>query len=291
MAAESSAGPTRPDVPQVTMGLLEYLTATSMDGDYAHVAERHAREAGRASSGGAASPTKSSGGLAALVVLGLFGLLVATAALQTSRNAAEEADGRDQLITQIQARSAQVDALRGRAESLREEVDQVQTDYLEATTRGRQLSTRLSRLSVTTGAAAVTGPGVKVVVDDNPSATSDSETVLDKDLQKLVNALWLSGAEAISVDGQRLNSLGAIRQAGTAITVNGRSISPPYTILAIGNRNAMPARFVETRGGATWLDYQSTYGLEFTMTSEESLRLPAANQLTLRHAHVPDTRR
>ncbi|MGH3331031.1 MAG: DUF881 domain-containing protein, partial [Nocardioidaceae bacterium] len=100
------------------------------------------------------------------------------------------------------------------------------------------------------------------------------------------NALWDSGAEAISINGQRLTNLSSIRQAGSAITVNFVSLSRPYVVSAIGDPDSMPARFVETRGGSQWLDYQATYHLQFDMTSEESLRLPAADsdRLGLRHA-------
>jgi uncharacterized protein YlxW (UPF0749 family) len=263
------------------MGLLDYITAYSLDEDYAHVSQRDAK---------ADEPPQPNAGLAALVILGLFGLLVATAAVQTSRNAVDEADGREQLVTQIKARSAQVDARRNQATELRDEVDALRTRSLETSTRGRQLSARLSRLEVRTGVAAVTGPGVKVVVDDNPNATSPQQRVLDKDMQKLANALWASGAEAISINRERLTNVSAIRQAGSAITVNGRSQSAPYTVRAIGNPDAMPARFVETKHGAAWLDYQQNYGLQFEMTSEESLKVPAANNPNLRYAHTPGDR-
>ncbi len=259
------------------MGLLGYITAHSMDEDYAHVAARH-------EAGGESRNVRQ--GAAALIILGLFGLLVATAAVQTSRNAVASESGHDELVTQIKARDAQVDAKRGRVGDLREEIDTLQTDFLEATSQGRTLSAKLSRLGVQTGAAAVTGPGVKVVVDDAPDATSYVEEVQDKDLQKLANALWDSGAEAISINGQRLTNLSSIRQAGSAITVNFVSLSRPYVVSAIGDPDSMPARFVETRGGSQWLDYQATYHLQFDMTSEESLRLPAADsdRLGLRHA-------
>jgi uncharacterized protein YlxW (UPF0749 family) len=263
------------------MGLLNYLTAHSLDEDYAHVAKRD---------GGTPEPKPPRAGLAALVILGLFGLLVATAAVQTSRNAVDEADGNERLATQLTARSAQVDARRNRVTDLREEVEQLNTEFLAATTQGRQLTARLSRLAVRTGAAAVTGPGVRVVVDDNPDAVDSSQRILDKDLQKLANALWESGAEAISVNGLRLSNLSAIRHAGSAITVNGRSLSAPYTVLAVGDRDSIPARFVETSHGSAWLDYQTTYGLEFEMTTEAALTLPAANDLNLRFVRTPGER-
>jgi uncharacterized protein YlxW (UPF0749 family) len=272
-----------PDVPpQVHMQLLDYVTSHSLDADYAHVAERAGKEA---------QPPTIRPGLAALVVMGLFGLLVATAAVQTARNAGDESTGRDSLVTQIKARSAQLDARRQRIANLRQENDSLQNLFLDTTSQGRALSARLDRLSVLSGALAVTGPGVKVVVDDAPDAVGDNQRVLDEDLQKLVNALWASGAEAISVNGQRLTNLSAIRFAGSAITVNFRSLSRPYTVLAIGNPDTMPARFVETEHGRDWLDLEQVYNLEFDMTTEESLRLPAApaRRLNLRLAKEGET--
>ncbi|HET6625426.1 MAG TPA: DUF881 domain-containing protein [Nocardioidaceae bacterium] len=283
MAAERAGTTHTPAVlpPQVTMGLLDYITAHSLDQDYAPVSERTASER---------DPRQPGTGLAALVILGLFGLLVATAAVQTSRNAVQEADGHDQLATQITARRTQVDSRRQRVTELREEVDTLQTQYLQASTQGRQLSTRLSRLEVRTGAAAVTGPGVRVVVGDNPQATDSLQRVLDKDLQKLANALWASGAEAISINGQRLSNLSAIRHAGSAITVNGRSLEAPYTVLAIGNPDAIPARFADTEHGLEWFNLKAAYGLQFDMTPEESLKVPAARDLDLRHARTLEER-
>ena len=264
--------------PQMTMGLLDYITSHSMDEDYAHVAERE---------GGNDGAKQSRAGLAALVILGLFGLLVATAAVQHSQTATVSESGRLEIITQIKARSAQVDSRRARIVDLRDEVATLETKFLETTTQGRALSRRLSNLGGRTGSAAVTGPGVRAVVDDAPDAISEQQQVLDKDLQKLVNALWESGAEAIAINGQRLTNLTAIRHAGSAITVNFRSLSRPYVVAAIGNPDTMPARFLETRDGQAWLDLEAAYGLQFDMTSEGSLTLPAVNRLDLRHATTP----
>lgn len=264
------------------MGLLDYVTSHSMDEDYAHVS-------GRKPAGGASKQPQA--GLAALVILGLFGLLVATAAVQHSRTETVSESGRSEIITQIKARSAQVDSRRARIVEMRDEITTLETQFLETTNEGRALSTQLSRLGVRAGSTAVTGPGVRTVVDDAPDAISEQQQVLDKDLQKLVNALWESGAEAISINGQRLTTLSAIRHAGSAITVNFRSLSRPYVVSAIGNPDAIPARFVETQDGSAWLDLEAAYGLQFDMTSEESLTLPAANRLDLRHATTPENLR
>jgi uncharacterized protein YlxW (UPF0749 family) len=268
------------------MPLLDYITATSLDADYADVAQRaSARTEGADSGEESRTRSPSRLGAAGLVVMGIFGLLVATAAVQTASNAEDSSRGRESLVSQIKARTTQLDARRARIANLRDENESLQNLYLETTSQGRALSARLDRLGVLSGAVAVTGPGVKVVVDDAPGAVSDQQRVLDEDLQKLVNALWASGAEAISINGQRLTNLSAIRFAGSAITVNFVSLRRPYTVLAVGNPDTMPARFVETEHGRDWLDLHEVAHLEFAMTTEQSMRLPAApsRRLTLRH--------
>ncbi|MEP6815153.1 MAG: DUF881 domain-containing protein, partial [Marmoricola sp.] len=155
---------------------------------------------------------------------------------------------------------------------------------LSSSQSGSSLFTTVQRLSTLAGAGQVSGPGVRVVVDDAVNAASDRNRVLDSDLQKLVNALWESGAEAISVNGQRVTNLTSIRQAGQAVNVNFRPLKAPYTVLAIGNPKTIPSRFAETTHGATWFDLQRQVGLRFDMTTSDSLTLPASDRLDLRFA-------
>ena len=269
--------------PRTYPGLLDQITAHSLDQDYAYVS-RSRSGSGPESRGKRSAPSRKRPALTAFLILALFGLLVVTAAVQTSRNAVAAQDSRKELIDQIRSRSADVEAKRERILDIRRDVQSLETRFFVSTTEGRAVSDRLDRLGTTTGSLPVEGPGVVVVVDDAPDATSAKQEVLDKDLQKLVNALWESGAEAISINGQRLTNLSAIRHAGAAITVNYRSLARPYVVSAIGDQNSIPARFVETEHGAEWLDLQAAFGLQFDMTSKEFLTLPAASRLDLRHA-------
>jgi uncharacterized protein YlxW (UPF0749 family) len=265
--------------PQAVMGLLNYLTATSLDEDYAHVSQQ------RATLG---APARRSPGTIGLVVLAVFGVLAATAAVQTSRNADESASSRQSLVDQVNRRKAELNHKRARATSLTRSVEALQDSNLDATNQGRAVRSRLDRLGMVTGSVPAKGPGIRVVVDDAPNATTDKQQVLDQDLQKLVNALWLVGAEAIAVNGQRVTNLTAIREGGSAITVNFVSMKRPYTVSAIGNKNQMGAKLLDTEGGRTWLTLRASFGLKFDVTSEDSMTLPAANSFVLRYARQPE---
>lgn len=273
--------------PQASMGLLNYITAHSLDEDYAHVAEKRAA-AGAAGDGdgdgGPAGGRRRHLPVASVVALVVFGLLVTTAGVRTARSEPARESSRQSLVEEAQERRDELEAARRQVQELRRGVTRAQAAALAASEAGRALTTQLEGLEVMSGAVAVNGPGVRIVVDDNPDPGTDRQAVLDKDLQILVNGLWSAGAEAVSINGQRVSNLTSIRVAGEAITVNLRSLSRPYTINAVGNPDQLPARFVESAAGSWWLNLKSVYGLQFTMTREESLTVPAAPPLTLRHA-------
>lgn len=266
---------------QVTMGLLPYLTAHALDEDYAVAAARGDR--------GTGDRPRRRFGLAGTVALAVIALLAVTAAAQTSEDSASQENERRALIEQVQARKDAAEADRRTVARLQAEVDRLEADLLRSTVTSRGVLGELELLALRSGTSAVRGPGVEIVVDDAEDAQSDRNKVLDSDLQKLVNGLWHAGAEAISINGQRLTNLSAIRHAGKAITVNFTSLDRPYRILAIGDQDTLPARFADTSGGQAWFDLQRQVGLRFTLRVQSSLRLPAADVPDLRYATTTAT--
>jgi uncharacterized protein YlxW (UPF0749 family) len=263
---------------------LNYLTAHSLDDDYAHVAQSTAA-AGEPAGDDEASRRRP--GPATWVALALFGLLVATAAVQAAREEPVQRRSQESLVSQVNDRRAELAETRDQLAALRGTVDRAQRDALAASAAGRELRDRLQLLGVATGTAAASGPGVQVVVDDSPGEGDDKQVVLDTDLQILVNGLWNSGAEAIAINGQRLTNLSSIRVAGEAVTVNLRSLSRPYTVTALGDPDQLAARFLDSEGGTWWLNLEAVYQLRFDMTTEEELTVPGAPPFALRHARVP----
>jgi uncharacterized protein YlxW (UPF0749 family) len=269
--------------PHAVMGLLDYITSTSLDGDYAEVARRRSADP-------TASTARRTGrpGRLGMVVLALFGVLVATAGVQTARNSAESASGHNALVAQIHDHTDRLNAQRDHITQLRRRVAALRADLLSTSATNRSVQAKTRLLGVLAGSVPVRGPGIQVVVDDAPGGGSGQQ-VLDKDLQKLVNGLWKVGAEAIAINSQRLSNLSAIREAGNSITVNYRDVNRPYVVSAVGNPNQMGARLLDTAAGQTWLALKSTFGLRFDITSEESMKLPAASRLDLRQAHTRKT--
>lgn len=264
--------------PPTAMGLLEYLTAHAVDEDYAFVSAACA-----AGESGEEHRRRRRIGVGGAVMMAVFAVLVVVAAVQTSRNAGSDARERADLVRQVRETSAQAASDRAQVLSLRRENAGLQARQLAGDTAATQLLATIQRLGVLSGTIAVRGPGVRVVADDAPHATTSRQMVLDSDLQRLVNGFWEAGAEAIALNGQRLTNLSTIRLAGGAITVNARSLSRPYVVTVIGDKDTLPARFAETSSGQAWLDLERQVGLHLTITPVASLVLPAT-EVSLHYA-------
>jgi uncharacterized protein YlxW (UPF0749 family) len=170
--------------------------------------------------------------------------------------------------------------------SLQVQIAHLQTKVATQAGAESRLGNLATTLAVASGAAAVVGPGLVVTANDAPDAIPGAGgTIVDSDLQALVNGLWAAGAEAIALNGHRLTPMTAIRSAGQAITVDYRSLTPPYVVSAIGNPDTLPARFLETQGGQLWLGLRANFGIMFQTRTADRLELPGQPHASLRWAH------
>ncbi|MEV6960513.1 DUF881 domain-containing protein [Streptomyces sp. NPDC051207] len=278
--------PTRPPRPDASMSLLTNVMDHSLDDGYAEAAERK-KAAGDA---GMPKTLRAKLGLAAGLVLAA--LVVTVGAAQARVAAPVVAKEREELIDRIDRETETADELEDAIDELRDEVGARQREALRHS--GGDQSELVGILS---GAVAVHGPGVKLVVNDakdtsaggdgDPRGTSgfsDTGRVRDRDMQRVVNGLWESGAEAVSINGQRLTALSAIRAAGDAILVDNRPLVPPYTVLAVGDGKRLSTRFQDSADGLYLHALQENYGIRTAISVEDDLRLPAAPRVIVRTA-------
>jgi uncharacterized protein YlxW (UPF0749 family) len=247
--------------------LLERVSATAMDEDYARASVR--RED---------SPAERRHRPRLLAAVGLLGLgvLVTVTALQTRSAGPVDDRERETLITQIDDRKADLSRLSLRTERVQAEVDGLQGTAEQLGSQGEELLDSLGDVQMGAGAVPVTGPGIRIVADDeSASQATTGGTILDVDLQVLVNGLWQAGAEAVAINDNRLGSLSAIRTAGEAILVNYNSLTRPYVVTAIGDPDTLEASFAETPGGQAWFDLETNYGIKFDTETVDELTLPA----------------
>ncbi|WP_203633524.1 DUF881 domain-containing protein [Streptomyces sp. SID10815] len=279
--------PARPFRPDASMSLITNVMDHSLDDGYAEAAARK-KAAGQ---GALPKPLRARLGLAAGLVLAA--LVVTVGAAQARVAAPVVAKERQELIDRIDRETAAADKLESDVDELRADVSARQRQALRQSGGNPQADL----VSTLAGATEVHGPGVKLIVDDakdastggngNPRETSgfsDTGRVRDRDMQRVVNGLWQSGAEAVSVNGQRLTALSAIRAAGDAILVDNKPLVPPYTVLAVGDGPRLSTRFQNSPDGLYLHALQDNYGIRTAISTESDLRLPAAPSVTVRTA-------
>lgn len=114
---------------------------------------------------------------------------------------------------------------------------------------------RLRQAELLAGMTEVTGPGVVVTLDDmQQSAIPENDdpnayVVHDSDLLMVLNELRDAGAEAISINGERVLATSEVRCAGSVVSVNNNRISAPFVIRAIGDPEKLSAG-LQMRNGA-----------------------------------------
>ncbi|MGW1060092.1 DUF881 domain-containing protein [Micromonospora rubida] len=265
-----------------TPDFLTELFRNPLDPGYADAAARRRKASSSAPSGWRAWPSRS----VSLVVAVALGFLFAVAYRQTMAEEPGRSQARAGLVAEIKEREAETDGLAARADRLREEVGRQR----DAALSGSQAS-RLRRLEAGTGLGRVRGDGVVVRLADAPALDKDGVTgsgggpprVLYTDLQKVANDLWAAGAEAVSINGQRLTATSTIRSAGEAILVDFRPVTGPYEVSAIGP-GSMRDRFEDSRAAYLMRDLVESVGLSFQVREVDDLTLPAAPEPRLRYA-------
>ncbi|MFI5822948.1 DUF881 domain-containing protein [Streptomyces rishiriensis] len=269
------------------MSLLTNVMDHSLDDGYAEAAAR------KRTDGAGGMPRTVGAKLVLAAGLVLAALVVTVGAVQARVAAPVVAKEREELIDRIDRETDAADTLEGTVDKLRDDVSTRQREALEHSGGGK----RTDLVGILAGAVEVHGPGVKLVVDDAKEATSgvgdgpretagfsDTGRVRDRDMQRVVNGLWASGAEAVSINGQRLTALSAIRAAGQAILVDNKPLVPPYTVLAVGDGKNLSTRFQDSADGLYLNALQENYGIRTAISVVDDIRLPAAPSVIVRTA-------
>lgn len=268
------------------MSLLTNVMDHSLDDGYAEAAARKQAQG----QSGLPKTLRAKLGLAAGLVLAA--LVVTVGAAEARIAAPVVAKEREELIDRIDQETESADKLEDRVDSLRTDVGDMQREALKK--HGGDQGELVGLLS---GAVAVHGPGVRLVVDDAKSAQtsggggpresagfSDTGRVRDRDMQRVVNGLWQSGAEAVSINGQRLTALSAIRAAGDAILVDNKPLVPPYTVLAVGDGQRLSTRFQNSPDGMYLHALQENFGIRTSISAQDDIKVPAAPSVIVRTA-------
>lgn len=216
----------------------------------------------------------------ALMLLGLLGVVQWRSAASAAQARASAPPAAVQTLALLEAEQStlkqQISELRARLATYEQRAAQGRDN------RG-ELSRSLEQERLAAGLVALKGPGVKIVADDTtlkaiPQGEDPNRFIIHEyELRDIVNFLWLSGAEAIAINGERLVSTTSIYCVGTTIMVNDTRLSPPFEILAIGDPAALERALNDPQALRSFKESVRRYSLVFTVAREREVRIPAFN--------------
>jgi uncharacterized protein YlxW (UPF0749 family) len=128
------------------------------------------------------------------------------------------------------------------------ELEEVRKQATQNDTKSSAKQEEIKNNNMLLGLSEVKGEGLQIVIADNNTGTLKNESeALDlssqvvhyDDLIEVINALNNAGAEAISINGQRIIQTTAITCEGNVIKINGQKVSSPFTIKAIGSQGLL----------------------------------------------------
>lgn len=196
-----------------------------------------------------------------------------------------------QAVTQLEQEQEQ---LKARIAELREELAAAQRMASQDTDQLTSISSDLEAERLAAGLVALHGPGVVVHLDDSKSVPAnvvgrEAEDYLihEYQLRDVANVLWAAGAEAVSINTERLVSTTSVYCVASTIMVNDTRLSPPYEIRAIGDRAQMQALLDSPNTLTDLRQRAKAFGLQFKINWVNQVDIPAySGTYNLRHAHA-----
>ncbi|NPV71624.1 MAG: DUF881 domain-containing protein [Firmicutes bacterium] len=139
------------------------------------------------------------------------------------------------------------------------------------------LTAELQAAQMLAGILPVQGPGIVVTMNDSkrpskPNEDPNAYIIHDDDILSVVNEVFAAGAEAVSINGQRVIATTEVRCTGPTISINGVRVAPPIVIHAIGDAQTLEAG-LKTRGGI--IDNLGLWGIEVTVRQLQTVEIPA----------------
>jgi len=190
------------------------------------------------------------------------------------------------LALQLKSHSYQKSINVLRAEELTERLRAAEKDREELTRELEKVrlgfeadSANNKRLKAMAGELPLVGKGIIVTIEDSTISTTQTKghdqnlyIIHDEDLLRVINELRAAGAEALSLNDQRLLATSEVRCAGPTVVVNDTRVAAPFVIKAIGNPQTMESA-LRIRGGV--LENFKFWGIVSDLKTSDKVIIPA----------------
>lgn len=214
--------------------------------------------------------------MATVLVFVLAGLLITVSGI-AARGTDLRNDRNVSLRDLINTHAQRNTQLQGQIDALRSEVDELSSRDFSL----GEVQRETGEAELAASAAAVVGPGVRVTLSDaptdvKPAGVDDDDLVVhQQDIQSVVNALWAGGAEAITIQDQRVIATTGIKCVGNTVVLHGVPYAPPYVIEAIGSPDELEQALDSAAAVRIYREYVDAYGLGYAQERLDVVEMPA----------------
>ncbi len=185
-----------------------------------------------------------------------------------------------ELRTELASWKSKYDEISTKLQDTEEKISNYRNDIENNEKSSQLLEQELIETEKYLGYTDLEGEGISVKLDD-----TEYKQVESSDILSLVNELRLAGAEAISINEERVVSTTEIVNVDTRfIIVNGKRIVAPYEIKAIGDKKYLESA-ISIKGG--YVDEIKAKEITINYSIEDNITIPKfSGKMTLQNANV-----
>ncbi|OHW63027.1 hypothetical protein EUAN_08110 [Andreesenia angusta] len=184
----------------------------------------------------------------------------------------------DSLKTEVESLKVEVDVMEKSIEDKKEKLEEKKAlEGKDDATLIKSIESEIDSIKQISGVHPVEGPGIRLLIADNASEeivgqNINDDIIHDSDIQTILNDLKRAGAEAISINGQRVVSKSEVKCGGPVIKINKRSSANPFVISVIGDPKSLVA---SVEGKGTYGDMlKNVYKIKVEVEEKEKVFIP-----------------
>ncbi|MDI3310658.1 MAG: DUF881 domain-containing protein [Thermoanaerobacterium sp.] len=203
----------------------------------------------------------------------VLGIMISTQFRNVKNSDSLTVQRAEELTSKLNQVQKERDELKKQINDLESKISNYENSAAKSSTVTKSLKDDLDKYKELAGLSDVEGPGIIVTINDGntqlqPGSDQSAFLVHDEDLLNIVNELRAAGAEAISINDQRLVATSEIRMIGNTIDINSVRFTPPYVVKAIGNPDTLEAA-LRLKGGI--IDTLSNWGIQVSIKRSDKI--------------------
>jgi uncharacterized protein YlxW (UPF0749 family) len=199
---------------------------------------------------------------------------------------------RSPLVETVSGLQAQQEQLKRRIVDLRAAIQDAEQRGQGSATLIQQLNEQLDQARLAAGLTPLSGTGFALQLEDStqpvPAGANDADyLVTARDIRTVIEEMWLAGAEAVAVNGERVTTSTAVVDVGGTVLVNSAYLAGPYQVVALGPKD-LYQRVSQSDGFVDFIRARAqTYGIGVSFLEPESVDIPGfAGTVGFNHGQV-----